>query len=63
MTEFDLLITAHELNDTLGLDLTPAQIVKALETHEGKRHPRPARTHYADPTATQALRNIERATR
>ena len=58
MTEFDLLITAHEVNDTLGLDLTPAQIVRVLEQYEGKRHPRPARTHYADPTADQALRNL-----
>ena len=58
MTEFDLLITAHEANEREGLGLTPAQIVRVLEQYEGKRHPRPARMHYADPTADQALRNI-----
>lgn len=58
MTEFDLLITAHELNDTLGLDLTPQQIARALEWHEHRTRPREGRTVYADPTATAAIRNI-----
>lgn len=58
MSEFELLIAAHEVNDALGLDLTPAQIVKALERHEGKRPAKVERPHYADPTATTALRNL-----
>ena len=58
MTEFDLLITAHELNDTLGLDLTPQQIARALEWHEHRTRPREGRTVYADPTASRALANM-----
>ena len=58
LTEFDLLITAHEVNDTLGLDLTPTKIARALEWHEHRTRPREGRTVYADPTATTALRNI-----
>jgi hypothetical protein len=58
LTEFDLLITAHEVNDTLGLDLTPTQIARALEWHEHRTRPREGRQVYADPTANQALRNI-----
>ena len=58
LTEFDLLITAHELNDTLGLDLTPTQIARALEWHEHRTRPREGRTVYSDPTATAAIRNI-----
>ena len=60
MTEFDLLITAHELNDTLGLDLTPAQIARALEWHEHRTRPKTGRTAYNDPTATRALANLEK---
>jgi len=57
MTEFDLLITAHELNDTLGLDLTPAQIARALEWHEHRTRPRERqRTHYADPVGDEVVR-------
>ena len=58
MTEFDLLITAHELNDTLGLDLTPQQIARALEYHEHRTRPKTGRTSYQDPTANRALANL-----
>ena len=64
LTEFDLLITAHELNDTLGLNLTPAQIARALEWHE--HHTRPTkreRTHYADPTGDRASARADRRRR
>ena len=58
VSEFDLLITAHELNDTLGLDLTPTQIARALEWHEHRTRPREGRTVYADPTADAAIRSL-----
>lgn len=56
MTEFDILIAAHEANDNLGLGLTPTQIVRVIERHEGRRRPRPAKTHYADPVAEEVIR-------
>jgi len=64
MTELSILIRAHDENERLRLGLTPEQIVRTLDRHQGRQgRPKVGRTRHVDPTGDTAAARADRGRR
>lgn len=62
--DIDVLLRAHDENERLRLGLTPEQIVRALDRHQGRQgRPKVGRPRHTDPTGDTAAARADRGQR